>query len=76
MTPFNRALSAPGVQAYWNIHTTVGLAALDAEVNRQAVMQAYVDDFMLIMVIALASVPLLFLLREVKAQPGAAPAIE
>ncbi|MGH6977430.1 MAG: DHA2 family efflux MFS transporter permease subunit, partial [Stellaceae bacterium] len=76
MTPFNRALSAPGVQAYWNIHTTTGLAALNAEINRQAVMQAYIDDFMFIMVIALASVPLLLLLREVKAQPGAAPAVE
>ena len=76
MTPFNRALTAPGVQTYWNIHTTAGLAALNAEISRQAVMQAYIDDFMFIMMIALASVPLLFLLREVKAQPGAAPAVE
>jgi len=76
MTPFNRALTAPGVQAYWNIHSPAGLAALNAEISRQAVMQAYINDFMLIMMIALASVPLLLLLREVKAQPGAAPAVE
>src|SRR5579875_1902606 len=76
MTPFNRALMSPHVQSYWNIHTTAGLAALNQEVTRQAVMQAYINDFMLIMAIAIASLPLLFLLREVKAQPGAAPAVE
>ncbi|MDE2228577.1 MAG: DHA2 family efflux MFS transporter permease subunit [Alphaproteobacteria bacterium] len=76
MTPFNRALTNPQVQAYWNIHDTAGLAALNAEVNRQAVMQAYINDFMLIMLIALASVPLLFLLRKAKPPPGAAPALE
>jgi MFS transporter, DHA2 family, multidrug resistance protein len=76
MTPFNRALTSPHIQAYWSIHRTAGLAALNAEVSRQAAMQAYIDDFMLIMLIALASVPLLLLLREAKAPPGGAPAVE
>ena len=76
MTPFNRALTSPHIQAYWNIHTTAGLAALNAEISRQAAMQAYINDFMLIMLIALGSVPLLLLLREVKHQPGGAPAVE
>jgi len=76
MTPFNRALSNPQVQSYWSIHRTAGLAALNAEVSRQATMQAYINDFMLIMMIALASVPLLLLLRENKAPAGASPAVE
>jgi DHA2 family multidrug resistance protein len=36
---------------------------LDAEVNRQALMVAYVDDFHLMMLLTLAAVPLLLLLR-------------
>jgi DHA2 family multidrug resistance protein len=42
------------------------MAALNAEVTRQAAMVAYIDDFKLIMLIALASIPLLLLLREAR----------
>jgi DHA2 family multidrug resistance protein len=42
------------------------MAALNAEVTRQAAMVAYIDDFKLIMLIALASLPLLLLLREAR----------
>jgi len=51
MPPFS--LTSPG-----------GMAALNAEVTRQAAMVAYIDDFKLIMLIALATLPLLLLLRE------------
>jgi DHA2 family multidrug resistance protein len=37
------------------------MAALNAEVTRQAAMLAYIDDFELIMWIALAATPLLLL---------------
>jgi DHA2 family multidrug resistance protein len=37
------------------------MAALNAEVTRQAAMVAYIADFKLMMLIALASVPLLLL---------------
>lgn len=39
------------------------ITLLDAEVNRQAAMIAYVDDFWLMMWITLAAVPLAFLMR-------------
>jgi DHA2 family multidrug resistance protein len=58
-----------------------GVAALNAEVTRQAAMVAYIDDFWLLMVITLASIPLLLLLRDdarprrVAAAPIAAAAI-
>jgi len=39
------------------------LAMIDAEINRQALMIAYVDDFHLMMIIALCAAPLLLLLR-------------
>ena len=40
------------------------LAALNAEVTRQAAMVAYIDDFDLMMLIALAMFPVALLLRE------------
>ena len=50
-----------------------GLAAINAEVTRQATMLAYLQDFRLMMWIGLASVPLIFLLRAppktVRAEP-------
>ena len=41
---------------------------LDAEINRQAAMIAYVDDFHVMMIMTLASLPLLALLRRPKVQ--------
>jgi MFS transporter, DHA2 family, multidrug resistance protein len=45
------------------------MAALNAEVTRQAAMVAYIDDFELIMWMALAATPLLLLLREARRRP-------
>ena len=39
------------------------MTLIDAEVNRQAAMIAYVDDFWLMMWITLAAAPLAFLMR-------------
>jgi len=52
------------------------MAALNAEVTRQAAMVAYIDNFKLLMFIALAALPLLLLLREARRRrpPAAAPA--
>jgi DHA2 family multidrug resistance protein len=51
------------------------MAALNAEVTRQAAMVAYIDDFKLMMLIALASLPLLLLLRGASRQPPPATTI-
>ncbi len=51
-----------------------GLAMIDAEVNRQAAMIGYVDDFWLMMWMALAAVPFAFLMRPAKGP--AAPAAD
>jgi len=40
------------------------LSMIDLEVNRQAAMIAYIDDFHLMMWLALAAVPLVFLMRK------------
>jgi DHA2 family multidrug resistance protein len=51
------------------------VAMLDAEINRQALMIAYIDDFHLMMIIALCTIPLLLLLRKGRAAAGGAPAM-
>ena len=48
----------------------VALSLVDAEVNRQAAMIAYVDDFWLMMWITLAAAPLAFLMRGNKGNAG------
>ncbi|UIP05543.1 DHA2 family efflux MFS transporter permease subunit [Erythrobacter sp. SDW2] len=49
----------------------VVMRMIDNEVNRQAAMIAYVDDFYLMMWLALAAIPLVFVMR--KAGPPAGP---
>jgi MFS transporter, DHA2 family, multidrug resistance protein len=70
VTPFNHALSQPGVQDMLNPLTLAGRAALDGMVTVQATIIAYVDDFKLLMIMSLVVMPLLLLLRK----PAAAPA--
>jgi DHA2 family multidrug resistance protein len=49
------------------------LAMIDAEINRQALMIAYLDDFHLMMIISLLAIPMLLLLRKGR-KPEGAPA--
>ena len=75
LRPDNPLMQAPYLAAPFSLKTPVGLAALNAEVTRQAAMVAYIDDFMLIMLIALASLPLLLLVREGRRRPQPATVI-
>ena len=56
--------------------TTLGKAALNAEVTKQAMVVAYANDFKLMMVVALVALPLIFLLKRSKARPGEAAVLE
>jgi MFS transporter, DHA2 family, multidrug resistance protein len=77
VTPFNDALAQVGPSHVWNMATTLGRAALNAEVTKQASVVAYANDFKLMMMVALAALPLVFLLKRTKAQPAhAAAALE
>jgi DHA2 family multidrug resistance protein len=51
-----------------------GLAALNAEVTRQAQMIAYIDDFHLMLIVMLAAAPFLLLLRR-PSRPATGPAV-
>lgn len=57
-TPFNAAFRTGAVAKLWNLHTAKGLALLNAEVTRQATMIGYLDDFKLMMILALVLAPL------------------
>jgi DHA2 family multidrug resistance protein len=50
--------------AFLSPDTAQGAMAINAEISRQAVMVAYVDDFRLMAIMALASAPLILLLRS------------
>ena len=63
-TPFNRMLQSGGAYLYWNSATSAGLSALNAEITRQASIVAYMDDFKLMLIVALPAMLLLFLLRR------------
>jgi MFS transporter, DHA2 family, multidrug resistance protein len=76
VTPFNDALAAVAPSHFWNMATTVGRAALNAEVTKQAMVVAYANDFKLMMIVALVALPLIFLLRRAEAQPGEAAVLE
>jgi DHA2 family multidrug resistance protein len=63
ITPFRDAFRAPGVPQIWDWSTEIGRVALDAEVTRQALTLAYLNDFRFMMYLCVLAVPLLLLLR-------------
>jgi DHA2 family multidrug resistance protein len=61
LTPFSQNLDALFGSS---TDVTSTLVQLNAEVQAQAAMVAYVDDFMLMFYLTLAAIPLIFLLRK------------
>ncbi|HZC98321.1 MAG TPA: DHA2 family efflux MFS transporter permease subunit, partial [Bradyrhizobium sp.] len=68
LRPDNPLAQAPYLLSPYSLSTTTGIAALNAEVTRQAQMIAYIDDFKLMMVIAVLVAPLLLLLHKPRAE--------
>jgi DHA2 family multidrug resistance protein len=64
LTPFNHNLQSGGSYLFWSTYNLQGLAALNAEVTRQASIIGYVDDFKLLFVVSLLMVPLVLLMRR------------
>ncbi len=71
VSPFNRALQAGAPARFWNPASMHGAAMLNAEITRQARIIAYVDDFKLMLVLAIVVLPLLLLTRPSGARPAA-----
>ena len=72
ITPFNRALQTGAATRFWNPWSLHGTAMLDREITRQAQIIAYVDDFKLMLVLAIIVLPLVPLLTR-PSRSGARP---
>ena len=60
ITPYNEALTAPGLTGGWSFDTVAGLARVAKEIGRQAAMLGYLNAFM--MYTAMSAVALVFAL--------------
>jgi DHA2 family multidrug resistance protein len=69
VTAFNRPLAPPHIAAFWSPFTAGGRAALDAVITQQAQIIAYNDDYRLLMILSLFSIPLLFIIGKPRRQP-------
>jgi MFS transporter, DHA2 family, multidrug resistance protein len=69
----NRGFENPLIAHAWNPLTAAGRAALDAVVTRQAEIIAYIDDYKLLMIAALAVIPLLVVFKKPSAQRAPEP---
>ena len=74
LRPDNPLAQPPFLPPPFSLTTPEGIAALNHEVTRQAAMIGYIDDFALMLIVILASLPLLLLVRVPRREPAAAPA--
>jgi MFS transporter, DHA2 family, multidrug resistance protein len=74
LRPDNPITHSPLFGIPYSLTAPTGIAALNAEVTRQASMVAYIDDFWLLMVVCVLSIPLLLLLRDASPVRAAARA--
>jgi MFS transporter, DHA2 family, multidrug resistance protein len=73
VTAVNRGFENPLVANAWNPLTAAGRAALDAVITRQAQIIAYIDDYKLLMIAALAVIPLLIVFKKPSGPRAAEP---
>lgn len=73
VTAFSLSSIDPSSADRLGVFGEAALRMADLEVNRQAAMIAYLDDFYAMMIILILSMPLIFLLRVNKNAAGGAP---
>jgi DHA2 family multidrug resistance protein len=71
LRPNNPLTRPPFMPAPFDMSTARGIAMLNQEVTRQAAMTAYIDDFLLMLIVILGTVPLLLLIRGARSKPAA-----
>jgi DHA2 family multidrug resistance protein len=69
LRPDNPLAQARQLLPQFSLVKPAGIAALNAETTRQAAMVAYVDDFRLMLLVVLATIPLLLLVRPSRPAP-------
>jgi DHA2 family multidrug resistance protein len=76
VTPYNATDNPAAMAAHVHTATTQGLAGLDAMISNQATMIAYIDDYHLMMVMTLLTIPFLFLIKKVRPVAGSHVVLE
>jgi MFS transporter, DHA2 family, multidrug resistance protein len=76
ITPYSLPPIDPAITQGLPAATDTVLSMVDNEINRQSMMIAYLDDFRLMMIIALPAIPLLPLLKKGRKPEGHAPVME
>src|SRR5882724_3420779 len=69
LRPDNPLAQAPYLTTPFSLTTPSGIATLNHEVTRQAAMIGYIDDFALMLIVILVSLPLLLLVRAPRRRP-------
>jgi MFS transporter, DHA2 family, multidrug resistance protein len=64
ISPYNKALTFPGLPEQWTLDSISGLMRLANEVQQQALMIGYINSFYLLALTAAAGVPLALLMRS------------
>jgi len=64
VSPFNESLQHKLLPESWNMDSMAGLIALEDEIERQANLMAYTNDFRLLTFIILVCLPLVLLMRR------------
>jgi DHA2 family multidrug resistance protein len=76
VTPFNRLLQTGMVGRFWNPMRATGAAALNSVIDQQSATIAYIDDFKLMMIVALIAAPVALLIRpQAHSKPDPAHAV-
>jgi DHA2 family multidrug resistance protein len=64
VTPFIDSLRSQQVQSMWDSSTAAGLQSIAGLVRSEALMIAFLNDFIFLVVVAFIAMPLVFLLRQ------------
>ncbi|MFV0575108.1 MAG: DHA2 family efflux MFS transporter permease subunit [Vibrio sp.] len=64
ITPFSHPLHMAAEKGMYDISTQAGLYAIDAEVNRQAAILGYLQDYRMMMFVCLIILPMIFLFKK------------
>lgn len=70
ITPYNVASNPAMAASHVDVTTTQGLMALNNIITNQSQMIAYIDDFRLMMVMILLTIPFLLLIKDIPPDPG------
>jgi DHA2 family multidrug resistance protein len=71
ITPYNHALTTPGLAGGWNFDTVAGLARVAKEIGRQAAMLGYLNAFTMYTAASALAVVFALMARRRRAGPAA-----